>query len=106
MEDIDKKNVFIEFGRSSKTSIGELIISQSLLKNANPDIPKILFEEMTKVEREKILSLRETSDNYPPDYLSANSLAWIKSSMLLPSVCKIIYDNNNISPFKESKNEI
>lgn len=105
MEEIDKKNIFIEFGRSSRTSIGELLISEGLLKRTNPDAPKALFEETTKVEREKILGLRETSHNYPPDYLFINSLAWIKCSMQLPSVLKRIYDNK-ISPFTENKNEI
>lgn len=106
MEALDKKNIFVEFGRSSKTSIGESIVSQGLLNSTNADVPKILFEETTRVEREKMLGLREASHNYPPDYLSTNSLAWIKSSMQLPSVLKRIYDNNKISPFTDNKHEI
>jgi hypothetical protein len=101
MEKSDKKNIFIEFGRSSKTAIGELIISESLLRGSGA----VLFEETTKLEHGKMLGLRETFHNYPPDYLSVRSLAWIESSMRLPSVLKRIY-NNKISPFTDNKNEI
>ncbi len=101
MEEIDKKNIFIEFGRSSRTSIGELLISEALLKITNPDVPKALFEETTKVEREKMLGLREISYNYPPDYLSARSLAWIEASKLLPPVLKRIHENERVSPFNK-----
>ncbi|MBO6184187.1 MAG: hypothetical protein J6O88_05755 [Chryseobacterium sp.] len=101
MEEVDKKNIFIEFGRSSKTSIGELIISEGLLKSRNLDVPNILFEETTKVEREKMLGLREVSYNYPPDYLSARSLAWTEASKYLPLVLKIIHENERVSPFNK-----
>lgn len=59
----------------------------------------IIFEETNIVTREKILNLPKSSW-YPPDEISARSLAWIEAAKWLPQHMKAIKENESINPFK------